>query len=97
MLPTCDSRHAGGLATYLSGECRIDGQDAAAAGWLARARRLLSDAGTVPEAGWLAIEEAKRAAEPAESEERARAARVRRSMRVVPGFPRLRFALGAWR
>jgi DNA-binding CsgD family transcriptional regulator len=69
-----DARSAGGLATYLAGEHRIDGQDAEASGWLSRARRLLADAGMVPERGWLAIEEAKRAADPAEAERHARAA-----------------------
>ncbi len=69
-----DSRRAGGLAAYLAGEHRIDGQDAAAAGWLARARRLLAGQGSVPEAGWLAIEEAKRAADPADAEQHARVA-----------------------
>src|ERR671916_976107 len=64
-----DDRGAGRIATYLAGEHRIDGQDAAAAGWLARARRLLAGAGTVPELGWLAIEDAKRA-EDAEQAER---------------------------
>jgi hypothetical protein len=43
-----DARRAGPVAVYLAGEHRIDGQDAAAAGWLARARRLLADAGRVP-------------------------------------------------
>src|SRR5918998_725583 len=52
-----DTRRAGGLATYLAGEHRIDGQHAAAAGWLARARRLLAGEGTGPELGWLKIEE----------------------------------------
>jgi ATP/maltotriose-dependent transcriptional regulator MalT len=56
-----DARRAGGLATYLAGENRIDGHAAAAAGWLARARRLLADVGTSSETGWLAIEDAKRA------------------------------------
>ena len=69
-----DSRRAGLIATYLAGEHRIDGQHAAAAGWLARARRLLADAGTVPELGWLEIEEAKRAADPVVAEGHARAA-----------------------
>jgi DNA-binding CsgD family transcriptional regulator len=69
-----DARGAGRLAIYLAGECRIDGQDAAAAGWLARARRLVSDAGTTPELGWLAIEDAKRADDPAVAEQHARAA-----------------------
>ena len=39
-----DARGAGRLATYLAGEHRIDGNEAAAAGWMARARRLLADA-----------------------------------------------------
>jgi DNA-binding CsgD family transcriptional regulator len=69
-----DARSAGRLATYLAGEERIDGRDAAAAGWLARARRLLAGAGAVPEAGWLAIEEAKRAVDPEVGERHARAA-----------------------
>ncbi len=69
-----DARSAGGLAAYLAGEHRIDGRHAAAAGWLARARRLLADAGTVPEQGWLAIEDAKRAHDPAEAERHAAAA-----------------------
>src|SRR4051794_39915702 len=69
-----DRVRAGGLATYLAGEARIDGQLAAAAGWLARARRLLAGAGSVPELGWLRIEEAKRAENAAEAEEHARGA-----------------------
>lgn len=69
-----DARSAGRLATYLAGEHRIDGQHATAAGWLARARRLLAGEGTVPEVGWLAIEEAKRADDPAAAEQHARAA-----------------------
>src|SRR5687767_1962358 len=63
-----DARRAGGIAAYLAAEHRIDGQHAAAAGWLSRARRLLAGAGTVPELGWLEIEEAKRAVEPAAAE-----------------------------
>jgi DNA-binding CsgD family transcriptional regulator len=69
-----DSRRAGGLAVYLAGEHRIDGREAAAAGWLSRARRLLDGAGAVREAGWLAIEDAKRADAPAVAERHARAA-----------------------
>jgi hypothetical protein len=69
-----ESVRAGGLATYLAGECRIDGLDAAAAGWISRARRLLAGADAVPEVGWLAIEEAKREADPAAAERHARAA-----------------------
>jgi DNA-binding CsgD family transcriptional regulator len=67
-----DVRRAGRLAAYLAGECRIDGQHAAASGWLARARRLLEAEGPCGEAGWLAIEEAKRAVDPALAEEHAR-------------------------
>ena len=69
-----DERRAGGLAAYLAGEHRIDGQHAAAAGWLSRSRRLLAGEGTVPELGWLAIEEAKRAQDAAGAERHARAA-----------------------
>jgi ATP/maltotriose-dependent transcriptional regulator MalT len=69
-----DARRAGGIAVYLAGEHRIDGQSAAAAGWMSRARRLLEGEGTVPEAGWLAIEEAKRADEATAAEQHARVA-----------------------
>ena len=69
-----DARSAGALAVYLAGEHRIDGQEAAASGWLARARRLLADEGASPGLGWLAIEEAKRASDPAEAEGHARTA-----------------------
>jgi DNA-binding NarL/FixJ family response regulator/Tfp pilus assembly protein PilF len=69
-----DTRGAGRLATYLAAEHRIDGQDAAAAGWLSRARRLLAGEGPSLETGWLAIEEAKRAGDPALAEQHARAA-----------------------
>jgi DNA-binding CsgD family transcriptional regulator len=69
------SRDAARLAVYLAGEHRIDGQAAAANGWIARARRLLADEREAqPEIGWLEIEEAKRAAEPAAAERHARAA-----------------------
>ena len=69
-----EARKAGMLATYLAGEHRIDGRDAEASGWLSRARRLLAGEGAVPELGWLEIEEAKRARDPAEAERHARAA-----------------------
>jgi DNA-binding NarL/FixJ family response regulator len=68
-----DAAHAGGLAVYLAGESRIDGQHAAAQGWLARAKRLLADADPSAAHGWLAIEEAKRCEAPAAAEEHARA------------------------
>ena len=63
-----DLREAGKIAVYLAAEHRIDGQDAAAAGWLARARRLLAGAGPDAADGWLAVEEAKRAADPTAAE-----------------------------
>jgi DNA-binding CsgD family transcriptional regulator/Tfp pilus assembly protein PilF len=69
-----NSLAAGRLATYLAGEHRIDGLDAEAAGWQARARRLLADHGAVAERGWLEIEDAKRAADPIEAERHAQAA-----------------------
>ncbi len=69
-----DALSAGGLATYLAGEHRIDGRTAASAGWLSRARRLLADAAPSAELGWLAIEEAKRAGDPADAERHARTA-----------------------
>jgi DNA-binding NarL/FixJ family response regulator len=69
-----DQRAAGRIAVYLAGEQRIDGQAAASAGWLARARRLLDDMPTGAEHGWLAIEDAKRADDPARAEQQARAA-----------------------
>jgi DNA-binding CsgD family transcriptional regulator/tetratricopeptide (TPR) repeat protein len=69
-----ESRRAGGLAVYLAGEQRIDGQDAAASGWLARARRLLAEADDCAETGWLAVEDAKRAPDAQTAEGHARAA-----------------------
>ncbi|HEX8103557.1 MAG TPA: hypothetical protein VF533_13150, partial [Solirubrobacteraceae bacterium] len=69
-----DDRRAGGLAAYLAAECRIDGRASEATGWLARARRLLEPLAPGPEHGRLAVEEAKRAAGPAEAEAHARAA-----------------------
>jgi DNA-binding NarL/FixJ family response regulator len=69
-----DSLAAGRLATYLAGEHRIDGQSAEAAGWLARASRLLADHGPVAESGWLEVEKAKRAGEPGEAAGHAQAA-----------------------
>jgi DNA-binding CsgD family transcriptional regulator len=68
------TRDAARLAIYLAGEHRIDGQAAAANGWLARAQRLLAGEEAVAEIGWLEIEKAKRATGPAEAERHARAA-----------------------
>ncbi len=70
-----DVRAAANIAAYLAAEHRIAGEAAAANGWLARAARLLEDAGPCPERGWLEIEEAKRAAaEPPAAEAHAEAA-----------------------
>jgi DNA-binding NarL/FixJ family response regulator len=69
-----NDRAAGAIAVYLAGEQRIDEQAAAAAGWLARARRLLDGLPTAAEHAWLAIEDAKRAEDPARAEEHAPAA-----------------------
>ncbi|HEX2084120.1 MAG TPA: LuxR C-terminal-related transcriptional regulator [Solirubrobacteraceae bacterium] len=66
-----DDRRAAWLATYLAGESRIDGRLAEGNGWLARARRLLEGLEPGPEHGWIAIEEAKRAADPAAAAEHA--------------------------
>ena len=68
------SPDAARLAIYLAGEHRIDGKAAAANGWIGRARRLLADEEGLPEIGWLEIEEAKRADDPAGAERHARAA-----------------------
>jgi LuxR family maltose regulon positive regulatory protein len=69
-----DARRAGSLAVYLAAEHRIDGWQATAAGWLSRAERLLAGQSTGPEHGWVAIEEAKRAVDPAAAERHARPA-----------------------
>jgi DNA-binding CsgD family transcriptional regulator/Tfp pilus assembly protein PilF len=69
-----NARAAGGLAVYLAGEHRIDGRAAESSGWLARARRLLADQDDCTEAGWLAVEEAKRAEDLVTAERHARAA-----------------------
>jgi DNA-binding CsgD family transcriptional regulator len=69
-----DSLAAGRLATYLAGEHRINGRHAEAAGWQARAQRLLADHGTVAERGWLEVEYAKRTEDPVEAAGHAQAA-----------------------
>ena len=69
-----DHRGAARLAIYLAGEHRIDGQNAAGSGWLARAHRLLEGTRRTREHGLLAIEKAKRAGDPSVAEEHARVA-----------------------
>src|SRR4051812_17485073 len=69
------TREAANLAVYLAAEHRIAGQDSAAAGWLARAERLLDELPPSPEHGWLGVELAKRAAaDPGERERHAKEA-----------------------
>ena len=65
---------AGGIAVYIAAEERIEGNEAAARGWLARAEGLLEDYGDCSEWGWLEVERAKRAASPEEREASARKA-----------------------
>ena len=67
-----DARRAGGHRRLSGRRVPHRRPHAEAAGWLSRARRLLADLEPGPEHGWLAIEEAKRAAEPAEAERHAR-------------------------
>src|SRR3954468_4913660 len=47
-----NTREAATLAVYRAAEHRIAGQDSAAAGWLARAERLLDELPPSPEHGW---------------------------------------------
>jgi DNA-binding NarL/FixJ family response regulator len=61
-----DRCRAAGIAVALAEESRIEGNEAAANGWLARAERLLEGVGECVERGWLAIERAKRSAAAAE-------------------------------
>ena len=67
-----EHRRAAGIAVYIAAESRIEGNVAAANGWLARAERLLDGIEDCSERGWLEVERAKRAASP---EEQARHAR----------------------
>jgi DNA-binding NarL/FixJ family response regulator len=69
-----DRCRAAGIAVALAEESRIDGNEAAAGGWLARAERLLEGVGECVERGWLAIERAKRSVSAAEREELAQEA-----------------------
>lgn len=63
-----------GIAVYIAAESRIEGNEAAANGWLARAERLLEGADECSERGWLEVERAKRATSPGEREGHAREA-----------------------
>ena len=69
-----DRCRAAGIAIALAEESRIEGIEAAASGWLARAERLLEGVGECVERGWLAIERAKRSDLGAEREEHAQEA-----------------------
>lgn len=65
---------AAGIAVYIGSEERIRGNEAAGAGWLARAERLLEGEGECPELGWLEVERAKRAVSVQEKDGHASAA-----------------------
>ena len=60
-----DAAAAARLAVYLGAEARIDGNGSAANGWLARAETLLDGHDPCSAHGWLAVERAKRADDPA--------------------------------
>ena len=69
-----DARNAGRIAVYLAGESRIDGREPGS-GRVAGARPAPARrGGAVAELGWLAVEEAKRASDPAAAEQHARVA-----------------------
>ena len=73
LLKDSDPLRAGTVAIWLAREHRsVHGNEAAANGWLARAERLLGDAGS--ERGWLEIARGRRADDPTERDRRARAA-----------------------
>ena len=56
-----DTRAAAACALWLAREFKAAyGHDAVSGGWLARAERLLREAGDVPERGWLALSRAER-------------------------------------
>jgi DNA-binding CsgD family transcriptional regulator len=56
-----DTRAAAACALWLAREFKAAfGHDAVSGGWLARAERLLREAGDVPELGWLALSRAER-------------------------------------
>jgi DNA-binding CsgD family transcriptional regulator len=56
-----DARAAAACALWLAREFKAAyGHDAVSGGWLARAERLLREAGDVPELGWLALSRAER-------------------------------------
>jgi DNA-binding CsgD family transcriptional regulator len=60
-----DTRAAAACALWLAREFKAAyGHDAVSGGWLARAERLLREAGDVPERGWLALGRAERADAP---------------------------------
>ena len=69
-----DRRRAAGIAVSIASDSRIEGNEAAANGWLARAERLLAGVAECSEHGWLEVERAKRAVSPEEQEQHARAA-----------------------
>jgi DNA-binding NarL/FixJ family response regulator len=69
-----DPRSAAAAAVFVAWEYRISHNDAAAAGWLARAERCLAGVDACAELGAIEIERAKQAPEPADAERHARRA-----------------------
>ncbi|HLA93769.1 MAG TPA: response regulator transcription factor [Actinomycetota bacterium] len=68
-----DPRRAGTVAIWLAREqLSVNGNEAAANGWLARAERMLGDGGH--ERGWLEIARGRRSGDPSERERRAKVA-----------------------
>lgn len=65
---------AAGIAVYIAAESRIEGNEAAGNGWLARAEGLLEGLETCSERGWLEVERAKRSPSADEREQHARQA-----------------------
>ena len=73
LLKETDPARAGLVAIWLAREhLSVHGNDAVANGWLARAERVLGDAG--PARGWLEIARGRRTDDPVERERRAREA-----------------------
>jgi DNA-binding CsgD family transcriptional regulator len=80
-----DARRAAAAAVFVSGEYRISGENAAAAGgWLARAERCLEALELSPEHGAIELERAKTASDPDAAEAHARRAlEIARALRNV--------------
>lgn len=69
-----DHARAAKLAMWLAHECAVQGNDAVARGWFARAERLCSTLPPGAAHGWLALARTDRSADPAATAEHARTA-----------------------